>query len=499
MELIGHYRDAAVRARAAGFDAVELHGAHGYLIAQFMSADANKRADAFGGDFLGRMKFPSEIVKSIKRELGSDYPVMFRISGDEMVPGGRTIDETRAAAGILEQAGTDAIHVSIGSYLSGRYTIAPSFLAPAFNVDAAAEVKKSVTVPVIAVGRINDPFLAEDILRAGKADLIALGRAFLAEPEFPNKVAANAIEEIAPCLACNQGCIGRPSTVGHVACVVNPFTGKEGVQVMTPAEKPKKVMVVGGGPAGLEAAWIASARGHRVTCYEKEDVLGGQLRIAGFPPNKQDLLRAIKYFVTMGRKHGVTYKLHTEVIPALVERENPDVVILATGGSPHRPEIKGIDTVELIDAVDALEGKKKPGKRVLILGAGMIAAETADFLAQYGHQITIVGRSPALAQDMPASNRYFLLQRLREHGVLWVTGAAVVGFSDNEVVYQKQDVQERISGFDSVVSAFGYTPHNPLEEFVRDKVAEVHVIGDAVEARTAFEAIAEAATVAVAL
>ena len=249
-DLIEKFGDAARRARDAGFDAVEVHGAHGYLIAQFMSPYSNKRMDEFGGGFMARMKFPVEIIKNIRSKVGNGYPVIFRLSGDEYVPGGRDIEDSKLVARVMEEAGFDAIHVSAGVYASTQYIIAPAAVPPAFNVRAAEEIKKSVNIPVIAVGRIGDPTLAESIIEAGRADMIAMGRSSLADPELPNKVAAGRTGEISPCIGCMQACAGYlfDPTKENISCLVNPFTGRERELKIEKAAEPKKVMVIGGVP-----------------------------------------------------------------------------------------------------------------------------------------------------------------------------------------------------------------------------------------------------------
>ena len=500
--IIDKYRDAAVRAKAAGFDGVELHGAHGYLIAQFMSPDANKRFDEFGGDFIGRMKFPTEIVKRIKQACGKDFPVTIKVSGDEHVHGGRTIQETRAVARQLEEAGIDAIEISLGSYASLAYISGPGgALPPGYNVADAAAVKQSVKIPVIAVGRIADPFIAEDILQSGKADFVAIGRAAIADPDFPNKIAEYNLAEISPCLGCNQGCMGQvlDPEIMEVGCLVNPFTGFEGSRQVLSTDQPKRVMVVGAGPGGLAAAWIAAKRGHKVTCYDKEKILGGQFRVAGIPPGKQDLLKLIKYYVTMGKKYAVEFKLGVTVDAALIKAEKPDVVIFATGSTPRTPQVPGADKVELINAVDVLEGRTKVGHKVLVIGGGMIGAETADFISEYGREVTIVGRNPILAKDLAYNNRYFLIERLKEKGVVALTGAAVTKLSAGSVTFTRNNVSETLTGFDSIVTAWGLTSNRALAEEVADSVDVVHLIGDAVKIRSAVQAVAEAAKVATAI
>jgi len=500
-DLIEKFGDAARRARDAGFDAVEVHGAHGYLIAQFMSPYSNKRMDEFGGGFMARMKFPVEIIKNIRSKVGNGYPVIFRLSGDEYVPGGRDIEDSKLVARVMEEAGVDAIHVSAGVYASTQYIIAPAAVPPAFNVRAAEEIKKSVNIPVIAVGRIGDPTLAESIIEAGRADMIAMGRSSLADPELPNKVAAGRTGEISPCIGCMQACAGYlfDPTKENISCLVNPFTGRERELKIEKAAEPKKVMVIGGGPGGLEAAWVAAKRGHDVSLYEKRSVLGGQYRIGAIPPTKQDVLKALRYYVTMGQKYGVKYHLGVEADEKLIAQEKPDAVILATGGVPLRPAIKGIDNPKFVDAIDVLDGKAQVGMNVLIVGGGITGVETADFLGEHYHKVTVMDMLPAIAMEEQDAIKIFLMERLNKYGVKAVVNAKVKEFLDDGVIYETDGREETLAGFDTVILAMGAAAYNPLEQKAKELVPEVYAIGDAVKARKATEAIEEAARVAVKL
>jgi len=500
-ELIEKFGDAALRARMAGADAVEVHGAHGYLVAQFMSAYSNKRIDEFGGTFENRMRFPVEIIKNIKLKAGNSFPVIFRLSGEERISGGRQIDESRAVARVLEEAGADALHVSVGVYGSMSYIVPPADVPPGFILSYAEEIKKAVSIPVIGVGRINNPALAADAILSGKADLLAWGRQSLADPETPNKIAAGKIEDISPCIACNQGCIGGifdPKRM-RVSCLVNPFCGKEGDMRIEPAETKKKVVVVGAGPGGLEAAWVAAARGHEVLLYEKDCLPGGQFRIGAIAPAKQDIAKAITYYVHMCRKYGVELKFGVEADAKRIIADNPDAIIVATGGEPIIPGIPGIDGPNVVKANDILLGRKEAGRRVLIIGGGMVGCETADFLGEHGHEVTLVEMLPEIGQDVQDAVRFFLLKRLSGHKTTILTNTEVTEISADTVKAKKDGEDIELKGFDTVVIAVGAKPVNGLEQELKGKVPELYVIGDAVEARKAIDAIEEGAKIAVKL
>lgn len=490
-ELIEKFGDAAVRARRAGFDAVEVHGAHGYLVAQFMSPYANKRIDEFGGSFENLMRFPLEIVKNIRRKAGADFPVIFRISGEERVSGGRNLEESRMAARVLEDAGVDAFNVSVGVYASSQYIQAPPALPPGHLLPAGEEIKKAVSVPVITVGRMNHPLLAEEAISAGKTDLTAWGRQSLADPELPNKVAGDRQEDIVPCLSCTQRCIERVMQVKPVSCVVNPFCGKEAEMKLEPASESKKVVVVGGGPAGLEAAWVAAARGHRVVLFEKESQPGGQFKIAAVPPTKHEISKAVNYFIYRAKKEGVFFRCGELATKEKISEEAPDVVILATGGKPLVPGIEGVEGEHVVSAVEVLSGRAQLKGNVLVAGGGMVGCETADYLAERGCRVTLVEALSRVAGDVEEAVKYFLMKRLRNRRVNIITGAEIKSITEDGAVVQSGDREEKLEGYRSVVLALGVEPVSELEEQLQGAVEEMHRIGDALEPGKASDAISQ--------
>lgn len=497
-ELIEKYGTAALRAKEAGYDGVELHGAHQYMIAQFMSSYSNKRLDQFGGSFKNRMKFAVEIIQNIKEKCGKDYPVSIRISAVEPVSGGRKLEESRMVAKALEDAGADVISVSIGGYGVAQNTLAPQAVLPGYNVANAAYIKEVLTVPVIVAGRINDPYLAEDIVASGSADLLALGRTSLADPEFPNKVAENRIDEIIPCVACLQRCAsggGRDEWDNGVSCTYNPFTGKEGILKIEKVDNPKRIAVVGAGPAGLETAWVAAKRGHDVTVFEKAQKPGGQVAIGAMPPHKQELIKAIRAYVTLGEKYGVTFKFGVEVTPEMVS--DFDEVVLATGGVPIRPAFEGIEESGVVDAIDVIEGKVPVGHNVLVIGGGLVGTETADLLGEHGHQVTILEMKPDIATEEHIDVKLLLVERLNQYGVKIVTNAKVKALDVGTVIFEKEGEEQKLGGFDSIVLALGAKSYNPLKEALEASEKKFTVIGDALQARTITEAVYEGAKLGV--
>ena len=505
--VIEDYAAAFGRARDAGLDAIQIHAAHGYaMVGSFLSPFYNKRTDSYGGSLEGRLKFLLEIIKAARARVGRDFPIVLRISGDERRTGGRTLQETQFMARLLVDAGVDAFEVSGGTIPTVFWAVVPPAGTPlALNAEFAAAIKQVVDVPVICVGRINTPRLAEFVLETGRADLVSMGRALNADPDLPNKAAAGQFDDIIPCVGCNSGCIGTVTRGLGATCIVNPVVGRERDMPIIPAEAPRRVLVAGGGPAGLEAARVAALRGHEVTLCEKAEKLGGQVNLASVPPFKQEFSQVIKYLSHQVQKVGVDVQLGREVTSDFVSELKPDVVILATGASPLRPKsIPGIDKETVVTAWEILGGHPAGiARSVVIVGGGLVGCETADFMAQPADnlaatptEVTVVEMLENIAMDSVAEARHLLLERLRSKRVRIVTSAEVKEILDDGVVFVMDGKEESIRGVEHVILALGASPLDDLSAKIKDKVAEVHVIGDAQEPRGVLEATSTAAEIA---
>ena len=481
-EITGAFAEGARRAREAGFDGVEIHGAHQYLISSFLSTATNSRMDKYGGSPENRARFLMEVIKATKEKAGEDYPVWVRLSAQEYgLENGITIEETKQVVPMLIAAGAQAIHVS--AYGAFSYVMkAPSPDTPGVLVPLAEEVKKVSTVPVIAVGRM-DAELAETILEEGKADLVAIGRRLVADPELPIKAAEGRLDDINPCIGCME-CLERRMFAGEdTGCAINPVMGKEGEYQLQPAKKLKKVVVVGGGPSGMEAAGVAALRGHQVTLFEKETRLGGQLNVASVPPYKEDIAAFINYMIRRVEKAGVNIRLNTEGTAELIMAEKPDAVVIAAGGVHAVPEIPGIDGPNVVRAVDVLSGKAETGKNVVVIGGGMVGCEAGHYLAEKGKNVTIVEAIKRLAADMLPLVRRRRMDGLREKEVATLTSTTCEEIKPDGVVITTADGQKETLPADTVVLAAGFKPNDALFKALDGKVPEIYNIGDSAQVR----------------
>ncbi|HDM10291.1 MAG: FAD-dependent oxidoreductase [Deltaproteobacteria bacterium] len=491
-ELVLKFADAAERAVQAGFDLIEIHGAHGYLINQFLSRFSNIREDGYGGDVKGRARFAIEIIREIRKRIGPDFPLSFKISAQEFVPNGLTVQESIKILKLLAQEGIDVVQVSAGNDATPEWIAQPMFMKKACLAGSAGAIKKALNIPVMAVGRINDPLVAEEILEEGKADLVCMGRGLLADPELPKKAKEGRLEDIRTCIACNT-CMESIFRRGRVECLVNPVLGREKELVIEPAKEKKKVMVVGGGPGGLNVAWVAARRGHEVHLYEKQQTLGGQLVLGSITGYKKELLSLIEFQKRQIKRFGVKLHLGEEVTAEVIDREKPDLVILATGSSPAVPPVEGIDKPIVALYPEALNTENFKKLKVVIVGGGATGSEVALHLTDNACQVTIVEMLPKVGKQLESMTRKVLLKRLKSRGVQMLTETRVKRVEDNGVVVVDKEENEMFLEADRVIIAIGTRPDNTLYEQIKSKGYEIHRIGDCLEPRSAKAAIYEGA------
>jgi 2-enoate reductase len=518
-EEVEHYvkcfGDAAEIVKEAGVDGVEIHAVHeGYLLDQFTISMFNRRSDKYGGDLAGRLTFPVEIVREIKKRAGETFPVSLRFSlksfikdwrqgglaEEEFEEKGRDVEEGLESAKMLEAAGYDSFNADCGSYDGWYWAHPPVYQKHGCLLPYVSKLKDVLTVPVMAAGRLGIPELAEKALADGQADIISIGRALLTDPYWVRKVENNRTEHIRPCIGCHDGCLGRIFLARPLSCAVNPTVGRENLYRLQRADIPKKVMVIGGGVAGMETVRVAVQRGHKVTLYEKSDNLGGHLIEASVPEFKNDLERLLNWYKVELDDIEFDAKLGEQVTTELIEEEKPDAVVIATGSVSRIPDIPGIKNDKVATDIDLLLGNKKAGKKVVIAGGGMIGCETALWLAQEGKEVTIIEELPELMaagkEPIPHANRIMLLDLLKLHCVTLVNGFYIAEVTDDGVGLVSHNFERKQIEADTVAISIGLRPNREIYDNLVGKIPYIYLIGDARAPRNVMGSIWDAYEVA---
>ena len=485
--IVKAFEFAAQKLKLAEIDGIEIHAHGGYLFDQFLTPLWNKRTDKYGGDLNGRLRFSLEVIEAIKKGAGSDFPIIYRFSLKHYCEGGREPEGGVEIARRIEEIGVDALDIDAGSWEARYWTAPTSYHSPGCLVPLGEMVKKVVKIPVIIVGKLGYPELAEEILQEGKADFIALGRPLLADPEWSNKVREGRKEDICPCLGDNEGCVGRLVTTKYLSCTVNPMVGMEREFAIVPAQKKKTVLVVGGGPGGMEAARVAASRGHRVFLWEKGGALGGNLIPASVPDFKQDYRRLIEYLATQIRKLHVSVELNKEATLELIQKMNPEAVCIATGSAHIIPDIPGVERENVGTVIDLYLGRKEVGQSLVVIGAGVVGCEAALHFAKKGKKVTVVARSENVARDIVNDNRTHLLTLLTNVDIL--VNTSVIEIRDKDVIAVDKYAKRLVLEADTVALAVGFKPERGLIESIGDEFEEIYTRGDCVEPRLVINAI----------
>jgi len=514
-EIIDSFAQAALRVKKAGYDAVEVLSGTGYLISEFLSPVTNQRTDEYGGPLENRMRFGLEAMEAIRKAVGEDYPLIVRMNGNDYMPGGQGRLELQEYAVALVENGVDALCINVGWH-EARVPQIVSFVPRGVFGYLARGIKDKVDVPVIASHRINDPVVARQLIVDGMCDMVAMGRSLIADPYLPEKVKSGREDEIVHCIACAQGCFDHLFQLKPVECMCNPRAGHERELAIEKVSEPKKVMVVGGGPAGMSAALAAHERGHDVTLYEKSDELGGQLFLASAPPGREEFLELARDLAKQIAVKGVPVQLNRTVDAELIDKESPDAVVIATGAEAITPPIPGVDKSNVVQAWDVLLEKVATGRKVVIVGGGAVGVETAIFLAEKGtlsgdaikfllvnkaedpdtllelatqgtKDIVIVEMISKVGQDIGRSTKWGMLQDLSRSGVAIETNTRALEILDTGVKVEREGAVEEIPA-DTVVIAGGARSYNPLQEVLEAKGIPFEIAGDAGQVATAFEA-----------
>ena len=494
-QVIQAYADAAVRAKKCGFDAVEIHGAHGYLINQFSSPFSNKRSDEYGGTTKNRARFGVEVIRAVRRAVGEDYPVLFKLTVNEFVAGGLQVAEGRELARIFSQEDIDAITISQGVNATEWGVIQPGAIPPAGFIDHVKACRDVVQkIPVIAIGRILNFDLANHIIEDGTADFVCMGRASLADPLAPKKYLEGREEDIHVCVGCVQGCLGNLRRGEPIQCMVNPKTNKEFMAETTEGktEQSKRITIVGAGVSGCEAAITAAMKGHKVTVYEKSDKIGGQWLLAAVPPAQQDFTTLVTWQKRQMEKLGVEVHLNTEYTVQTAEMEHPDCIVIAAGSREKTLPLPGLDAENVFQAQEVLSGRKTlTGGNVVVIGGGSVGVETAAHVAQDFKKVSILEVRDGIALDGEYSNNYFLFKILDEFKVGVHTKAFFQKYENGTVTYKYKDKEYEIDDVSDIIVAVGSAPNQDLYQDLKHTGIETILIGDAKKVKQGIHNIEE--------
>lgn len=501
--IISQFADAAERAKKAGADGVEIHAAHAHgLLGGFLSPLFNKRCDEYGGDIDGRLKLTLEVIDAVRERCGDDFIIDCRISGSEYVEGANGLPEMIYVAKQLEKHSVNMIHVSGGVTIARGSAIPAAGTKAGSHVDCASEIKKHVSIPVVAVGRILEPWFAEELIANSKVDAVFMGRANLCEPEFANKAREGRVDEIRPCIGCLR-CLTGIMFGKRVSCTVNPSFELENEDTLTEAEVKKNVLVIGGGPSGMEAAYVLKKRGHNVVLCEKDGDLGGLLRPASVPPCKQDLTRVIKYLKRRLELNNVEIKLNEEITLEKLQNEYKGYEVVLSSGSSPIVLSKFDEFKQTMTADEVLMGKKFPGRKIIILGGGSVGCETADYLSPIVHdkaprnrEIIIIEAMKEVMMKDAGAGRASIVQRMMKKPIEMVTSATLTRVDKDNIYYEQNGVEHCINDADTLVYAVGYRSNNSLVSQLEDAGIKVYVTGDASSVATLKEAISSGYEVA---
>ncbi|MDP4085955.1 MAG: FAD-dependent oxidoreductase [Bacillota bacterium] len=511
--MIQQFGEAAAIAKKSGFDGVEIHAVHeGYLLDQFSMVLYNKRIDQYGGNLENRLRFAVEIVQAIKLTCGVDFPVSLRFSlkgfvkgfrqgalpGEKFEEMGRDIEEGLEAAKILVAAGYDALNVDAGTYDSWYWNHPPMYFEEGMYLPFSKLVKEVVDVPVIVAGRMDNPELAARALEEGLTDIIGLGRPLLADPYLPNKVRNRKVDTIRPCLSCHDGCMGRIAKALPLSCAVNPSCGREVKYAIKPAHKKKKVMVIGGGVAGMEAARVSALRGHEVTIYEKGNRLGGVVIPGGMPSFKKDDHALIRWYEQELAQQQVKVVFNTEVTKKFVLEEKADTVIVATGSKPILLNLPGKEKNKVVTAEEVLLNQEQTGNSIVVVGGGLVGCEAALWLAQKGKQVTVIEASSDICggpHGIPFMNYDMLKDLLAYHNVEIMKNSLVSEVTTEGVLVKTKEGTVSVNA-DTIILSIGYTSVNSLYKQIEFDVEELYLLGDAKRVKNIMYAIWDAYEVA---